>query len=65
MAECPVVYGYIRRDLGRTALEETSDLVTILIDTGAEETVIDVGLAEELGLSETDPDVPAYLLSVE
>ena len=65
MAECPVVYGYIRRDLGRTASEETSDLVTILIDTGAEETVIDIGLAEELGLSETDPDVPAYLLSVD
>ena len=66
MAEsCPVVYGYIRRALDRTDIEETSDLVTILIDTGAEETVIDIGLAEELGLSETDPEVPAYLLSVD
>ena len=65
MAECPVVHGYIRRDLGPTAAEETSDLVTILIDTGAEETVIDVGLAEELDLSETDPDVPAHILSVD
>ena len=40
MAECPVVYGYIRRD--RTAAEETPDLVTILIETGAEETIIDI-----------------------
>ncbi len=66
MAEsCPVVYGYVRHGLGRTTTEETSDLVTILIDTGAEETIIDIGLAEELGLSETDPEVPAYLLSVD
>ena len=65
MAECPVVYGYIRRGLGQTATEETSDLVTILIDTGAEETIIDIGLAEELGLAETDPDVPAHVLSVD
>ncbi len=66
MAEpCPVVYGHIVRGATHRALKETSDLVTVLVDTGAEETVIDIGLAEKLGLPETDPDVPAYLISVD